>query len=172
MELEDRISRTPEVEREFLQLKRERDAMLVKFREWQNKKMDADLARAVEFRQKGEQYTLVEPPNDPLKPVRPNRILFLLLGFMCSTAAGAGAAVLAHKMDRAVYGRNQLAALFGDEPLVVIPPIKTRLDTVHAWRRRIFSTFVFLVAISLAGLLVHYLIAPMDVVLSIILNRF
>ena len=37
-ELDDRIARTPDVEREYLQLIRERDAMLVKFQEWQTKK--------------------------------------------------------------------------------------------------------------------------------------
>ena len=171
-ELDDRIARTPDVEREYLQLIRERDAMLVKFQEWQTKKMQADLARAVEFGQKNERYTLVEPPNDPLKPLRPNRILLLVAGLMCSTAIGGGSAFLAHKMDPSIYGRTQLATLIGDEPLVVIPPITTRQDIVHAWRRRIIGTLAFLVSVSLVVPLVHYFVAPVDVVLSIITNRF
>ncbi len=160
---EERITKTPLVEREYLHLKRLQEDSTRKYHEIKSKQMAAQLGEALETERKSERFTLIEPPIRPTEPESPNRMAILVLGLVLSLGAGAGTAVLAEATDSAVYGPRQVAAITGAAPLVVVPYIRTRAEIVRNWRRRAFAGFGSAAIVSGAVAYVHYNVRPLEI---------
>ena len=80
----------PAVERDYGALLREMQGEQTKFAEVRQKQMAAQLAQNLESEQKGERFTLIEPPLRPQEPVSPNRPAILALGLLLSLGAAVG----------------------------------------------------------------------------------
>jgi polysaccharide biosynthesis transport protein len=70
-DLERRQFETPAVEADYSALQRELQSEQTKFADVRQKLLDAQLAQNLETEQKGERFTLIEPPLQPQEPVRP-----------------------------------------------------------------------------------------------------
>jgi uncharacterized protein involved in exopolysaccharide biosynthesis len=160
---EERITKIPLVEREYLHLSRLQADATRKYHEIKSKQMTAQLGEALETERKSERFTLIEPPIRPIEPESPNRIAILVLGLVLSLGAGAGTAVLAEAADSAVYGPRQVAAITGAAPLVVVPYIRTRAEIVRTWRRRALAGFGSAAIVSGAVAYVHYNVRPLEI---------
>ncbi|MBK8906759.1 MAG: lipopolysaccharide biosynthesis protein [Rhodospirillales bacterium] len=158
-----RIIETPLVEREYLQLLRDRESAELSYREIKNKQMQAHLGQSLETERKSERFTLLDPPVLPEKPQRPNRPLIVVVAFFVAAGAGAGIAFLAEKLDSAVYGARQVAELVGAAPLVTIPYIRTRAELWRATRRRVGVAVAFVCLLVGAITYVHFSVTPLDV---------
>ena len=144
---EERVYETPEVERASLLLKRDYNNAYAKFQEIRNKQLEARLAESLEAERKSERFSLIEPPQLPLEPIKPNRIAIVLLGFVLSFGAGVGNVLLWDAMDQRVYGSKQLTALVGAAPLVVVPYIEIGKDRRRTWWKRILVLTVLLTVV-------------------------
>lgn len=169
---EARVLKIPEAEREYLMLKRDYDNAYIKYKEVKAKQLQAQLAQSLETERKSERFSLIEPPQLPLKPVRPNRIAILFIGLVFAGAAGVGNVFLAETMDETVYGSKQLASVIGHQPLVVVPLIKQK--TAKTGRRWLIAAVVLIliaaVAVALYG--IHVYVRPLDVMWFSTLRRF
>ena len=81
-DLERRQLETPAVEADYSALQRELQSEQTKFADVRQKLLDAQLAQNLETEQKGERFTLIEPPMQPQEPVRPNRPAIFVLGLL------------------------------------------------------------------------------------------
>jgi polysaccharide biosynthesis transport protein len=79
-DLERRQLETPAVEADYSALQRELQSEQAKFGDVRQKLLDAQLAQNLEIEQKGERFTLIEPPLQPQEPVKPNRPAIFALG--------------------------------------------------------------------------------------------
>ena len=52
--------------------------------------MEAKVATGLEKEQKGERFTLIEPPRLPIKPFKPNRLAIMAIGSCWGSALGSG----------------------------------------------------------------------------------
>ena len=86
------------------------------------------LSKSLEAEQKGERFTLLEPPLIPDKPVKPNRPKLFMLGLILSFVSGIGVAGVAESLDGGIRGARGLASATKLMPLVTIPYIATRHD--------------------------------------------
>ena len=120
-DLERRQLATPGVEAEYSALQRELQSEQNKFGDVRQKLLDAQLAQNLETEQKGERFTLIEPPPQPQEPVRPNRPAIVALGLLGAIAAAIGLMVLLELLDTRVRGRRQVVSLVGAPPLAIIP---------------------------------------------------
>jgi len=127
-EYENRVVQTPRVEQEGLALQREYESAVKKYREVKQNLMGADLSLALERDQRGERYSILEPPELPEAAERPNRKAFLLLGLVLGLGTGIGYASIAEYMDRTVRGPIAVTAVLRAPPLAVIPYIPNGLD--------------------------------------------
>ena len=171
-ELEDRVFKSPEVERVYIALKRDYDGAVAKYEEIKAKESEADLAKSLESERMGEKLSVIEPPALPTQPIKPNRPLILVLGLFLAGAGGVGSGILSDTLGGRVYGARQLAMALGDTPLAVVPMIVTRRD-----RRRAFLVWVLavLLVVAIGGAVALYLqvfVAPLDVLWTVLLNRF
>ena len=162
-EYEERVFRTPEIERQYLILQRDYDNAYVKYKDVKAKQLEAQLAQSLETERKSERFSLIEPPVVPIEPVRPNRLAIIFIGFIFAVTAGIGNVFLAESMDETVYGTRQLASVIGHQPLAAIPLIKD----MRSKKRRKRWTFLVMLIIALAlgaGVaFFHFYVTPLDV---------
>ncbi len=163
-ELQANIEKTPLVEKQYLDLNRMRQTSLNKYAEMEAKYRAAKLAQTLEEEQKGETFTLIEPPIAPEKPEKPNRKKIAIMGLALSLGFGLGLTVLLELMNEVVRGPKALERITGMQPIVVIPYIETPLDRVLRSRRLklilIISVFMFIAAIVLT----HFFVMPLEII--------
>ncbi|MEF3075504.1 Wzz/FepE/Etk N-terminal domain-containing protein [Methylobacter sp. Wu1] len=161
--LEINISQTHQVERGYYELMRDLDNNKAKYNELKAKQLEAKLAQTLEEEQKAEKFSLIEPPLLPNKPIKPNRLKLLFIGFIASIGGGFGAGLLRETMDDSIRGHRSLAHIVGAEPLVVVPYIKSQED-IDRTRRNIIN-FSIIAGVLLLGMIVsvHMLYMPLDI---------
>ncbi|MCP5144788.1 MAG: lipopolysaccharide biosynthesis protein [Gammaproteobacteria bacterium] len=165
------IAQTPEVERELRVLTRDYQNALQKYQDVTAKRMEADVSRSLEREQKGERFSLIEPPLLPEEPDKPNRWAIFIIGLLLSLASGVGAVALVETMDGAVHGGFAVAAVTGAAPLGTIPLV----DAIHARPAQTMSWVVTGViafaVVALLLLLFHFNVMPLDVAVYSAMRR-
>jgi len=66
-----RLTRMPQVEREYVNLKRDYENSQMRYRELKAKQMEAEVGQQLEKERKGERFSLIDPPQLPEKPSSP-----------------------------------------------------------------------------------------------------
>jgi len=163
LNLESRITNAPETEREYRGLARDYEIAQKKYQEVLAKKQEAELANNLESKQRGERFSLIEPPVIPEQPAKPNRMLIGLLGLFLSLGAGVGAGALLESIDSRIYGRAGVVSLLGVPPLAVIPVLCT-VETEHKKRSRwLIAAAALVLALIAALVVIHLVLTPLDV---------
>ena len=162
-EIEGRITKSPEVERQYRMLNRDYEIAQAKYQEVLAKKQEAELASNLETTQRGERFTMIEPPVIPEEPSSPNRLAIGLLGLIVSFACSIGSGALAEAMDDKLYGRAGVSRVLGVPPLAVIPNLGTTLR--KAWYQSLLFKLglALLVLILLALIVIQLTMGPLDV---------
>jgi uncharacterized protein involved in exopolysaccharide biosynthesis len=171
-EYERRLGDAPAVEREFHELERERQNAWVKYGELKVKQTEAQLAESLESERKGERFTLIEPPQAPVRPVTPNRPLVLVVGLLFTVLLSAGLVLLLEAIDETVHGSKDLVLLTGMAPLSRIPYIVTLSETRTMWWRAGIAMASVGVVIVGAVWTAHVFWMPLDVIFYSGLRRF
>lgn len=170
-QLDLRVSQTPEVEREYLELARDLDSSRARFRELRDKQMQAQVAEQLERGRKAERFTLIEPPIFPEKPYRPNRAVILLMGALLALAGGIGAAALREAIDQTVHSARDVVRVMQVPMLAVLPALPSPVLMRRRSRLRwiVAAAGVLTLCIALAGF--HNFIMPLDVAWYGVLRR-
>jgi uncharacterized protein involved in exopolysaccharide biosynthesis len=171
-EFEQKLADSPEVERAFRDLMRDYETSTLKYQEMTQKQMAAQVSQTLETEQKGERFSLIEPPLKPEKPAKPNRLAIALLGTMLAFAGGIGSTAIAEALDPAIYGRGALTALTGVPPLAVIPEIVTAGERRTRILLRAIMVAAVIAAFILALLAIHFFYQPLDVLWFRALRKF
>ena len=170
-EYEQRIIEMPIVEKDYRALLRDYDQAVAKHRDIKARQMEAKLGQSLEEGRKGERFELIEPPMLPEKPVKPNRIAILALGFFLSIAACLGMAIALDQIDPRVWGYNGVKTISGSAPLVAIPFIETPADRRRKWIIRLGALIIIAALITLALFAIHLFYKPLDVLWYIIMRK-
>jgi succinoglycan biosynthesis transport protein ExoP len=170
-QLDTHIDQTPQVERGLDALERDYDSTKAKYQEIRNKQSQAEMAMSLEEDQKGERFTLLEPPLFPDTPVKPNRPKVFLLGLILSIVSGIGVAGVAESLDGGIRGALALTMITKMRPLVTIPYITTQHDEL-AKKRNLKIFFVVLIVLGFTFVaLVHFFYKPLDLIWFILLRN-
>jgi len=133
---EQRLTATPEVEREFASLSRGYEQLVNQYNEVRAKQQEAAVAVTLESENRGERFSVLSSPARPARPAQPNRIAILLLALTFAFAAGAGGIALAEVTDATVRAPRDVLALLEIPPLVMIPYIDNESDLRdRRWKR-------------------------------------
>jgi uncharacterized protein involved in exopolysaccharide biosynthesis len=168
---EERLTQSPEIEREYSGLTRELESAQLKYREVRQKQMEAQLAQSLEVERKGERFTLIEPPIPPQEPVSPNRPAILALGLILGIGITFGFVAALEMLDTRVRGRRDLENLLRIPPLAVLPWIETAEERAIRSRRQRYAFAGALVTAVVSAAIVHFLYRPLDVLWLIALRR-
>ena len=169
---EKRMAESPEVERQYRTMARDLESAQSKYQEILSKQTEAQVSANLETEKKGERFTLIEPPQPPEKPIKPNRMLILIAGLFIAIAAGVGAAIAGDSLDASVRGPGDIRLMLHVPALASIPIIVTAADRVRRRRLVGFSWGGSIAVVTLAALTLHLFVKPLDVVWLSLLRRF
>jgi uncharacterized protein involved in exopolysaccharide biosynthesis len=127
------------------------------------KLMDSRVAHGMEKEQKGERFTLIDPPRLPEKPFKPNRLAIVLIGLVLGIGAGVGFTALREFSDDAVRSADLLEAETKLPVLAGIPVIVTDDDMNRNRRRRWAWVGAAVVSAALAVAFFHFMVMDLDV---------
>lgn len=169
---EARLTKTPQVEQEFLDLARERENTYLRYREMKAKQMEAQVAQELEKERKGERFSLIDPPQLPEEPRSPNRPVILVLGIVAALGGGVGYGGALEALDRSIKGPRQLTRTFPAPLLSVIPHIETAAERQRRRRNRWLLVAAILIALVAILLSIHFFYRPLNVLWYTLLRRF
>jgi len=139
-DIENRLSLAPEVEREYNALSRDYEELNDQYKNIQQKQHQAEVAENLETNSMGQRFTVLNEPNIPFRPVRPNRPAYLLLSIAFALAAGMAAVFVRRFSDNTVRSRRDIMQLLEVPPLAVIPSIVNDQDLrAIRWRRTVYA---------------------------------
>ena len=170
-DLESRLAQAPAVERDYDNLLRDQENEQIKYREIRQKQMEAKLSENLEDQQKGERFTLIEPPVAPQQAASPNRPLMIGLSVMLALVAALGTVWLLELQDGSVRNPRDLQALLQVAPLAIVPHMDTLAEIAQRQRVRRLSMAGAAGAIAVALILTHLFYRPLDVLWDVALRR-
>jgi len=162
-ELRSNLRQSPLIEKGYMDMVQELDNTNMRYREVSAREMEAQISQQLEQEKKGERFTLIDPPQEPLEPYSPNRLLIILLGLVLAGLGGFGSAALAENMDASIHSGNAIAAILGVPPLAAIPYLESRKEKIDRinQRRALFIGSVVTIIVALA--IFNFAVMPLDV---------
>ncbi len=160
---ERRTAQTPEVEREYLTLRRDYENSVKRYQEIKAKQMEAEVGQQLEKDRKGERFSLIDPPHLPEQPIRPNRPAIIILGFLLSMVSGFGYVALVESVDTTVRGTSGVISVVNTPPLSVIPYLRNSDDLRRSKKIKKTIMLAFTGGIVVLILFVHLFWTPLDV---------
>ena len=170
-EFAKRLESTPTVEPEYLDLVRDRENSVRKYQEITSRLMEAQVSAELEVQRKGERFSLINPPELPEKPDRPNRLAILLLGAFLAIVGGVGTGVAADNVDRRIFTADQLGRAMRGVPLTVIPYLPSEGELVALGRRRAAVSLAGLGVLVVGAVVLHLAWMPLDVLWYTIMRK-
>lgn len=155
--------RSPEVERGFAALTRDYQSAQKKYEEILAKKMTAQVAENLEEDQKAERFAVLEPPELPEKPVKPDRAKMLVFSFLLAMVAPVGLVSAMEGLHGTIHGVGQISAILGQKPLVTVPVIPVASEIATRRRMQLYLAGGGVLALCLGLVVVHFLVLPLDV---------
>ncbi|MDD2739516.1 MAG: Wzz/FepE/Etk N-terminal domain-containing protein [Methylomonas lenta] len=162
-ELRNSLMQAPLVEKDYMDLVQELNNTNQRYQEVSAREMEAQISQQLEIEKKGERFTLIDPPQEPLEPVSPNRIAILFLGMVLAIAGGFGTVALAEMMDSSIHSEKTIFNILGVEPLASIPYLESRIEKVNDQKNRHIMMISAVISVIVATLLFHFLFMPLDV---------
>jgi polysaccharide biosynthesis transport protein len=134
-EYQNRLNETPVREQQLADLTRDYDQSLANYNSLLSKRNQSELATSLEKRQQGEQFRIIDPPGFPLKPYKPDRMLFALGGLLAGIFFGVIGTAAMELIDGRVFHESDFKELVNAPVLTEIPPLPSALETVRQHRR-------------------------------------
>lgn len=171
-QLERQMTQVPEAERGLASMMREHEGAQKQYNEIRAKQMSAQVSENLVQENKADRFALIDPPVLPEKPIRPDRVKILLLGFLASLGAPIALVFALETVNQRVRGANALTALLRHRPLATIPYITTREQIALRKKSVRYGIVIFIIVLGLAIGLTHKFYMPLDILWFKILGRF
>lgn len=166
-----RVENSPAVEQQFKLLQRDHLSLQQSYQETTSRLQAAVEAMELEEGQMAEKLIVIEPPQIPEIPVKPNRKAILILGLVFASGLGVGSTAMAEYFDSSVRDSQNLAKISGSPVLGSIPYLRTRQDKIKAWIKVLVWILVLTVLAGGMLALIHYYYSPLDILWIDILNK-
>ena len=161
-DIEEKILRIPQVERGLISLNRDYETVKRQYDLIVGNSMQAQLAENLEEGRKAERFSILEPPQLPELPFKPNRKKLLGMAITFSIGLPLGIIFIIGFFDKSIRGLDALTNITGTPPLVVIGYIETigeQIASRKKFRNLCITTGIIL---GLGVTLFHFLYMPID----------
>jgi polysaccharide biosynthesis transport protein len=154
-----RLNMAPVMEQQFADITRDYDQSKADYESLLKKKNESEMSTDLEKTQQGEHFRMLDPPNLPVKPYKPNRLQFCGLGLMVGLVFGAGFAMGQEMLSGKIYSEREIKKLVPFDVIAEIPPIESPAEQSSRRRRAWFAgaAAVVIAGVILFGSAVTYL---------------
>ena len=158
-EYQARLNSAPVMEQQFADVTRDYDQSKADYEALLKKENDSEMSTDLEKTQQAEHFSMLDPPNLPVKPYKPNRLQLCGLGLALGFVLGAGLAFGREKLSGKIYSEREIKQLVPFDVIAEIPSIESPEEqTSHrhsAWIAA--AVAVVMVGFILLGSAVTYL---------------
>jgi uncharacterized protein involved in exopolysaccharide biosynthesis len=137
-----------------------------------NRLAAASTGERIETLSRGQRITVIEQPSVPDEPYKPNRKRIAAMGVAGGLAAGGGLLVILELMSSTVKRSADLVNKLQITPLVTIPYMSTRRETLRRRILRITISLAIFLAIPISLWAIHTFYIPFDILARRIAARF
>ena len=156
----------PKVSKEYNELTTDYQNAKTQYTELQTKSSAALVAQGMEEEQLGETFQVIEPPFLPEKPVKPNRLVIVLIGIVLATGFSIGCVSLAEFTDTSIQDAESLEQLIGMRVWSVVPKILTAADITRRRRKKIATATASVIGVVLVVAVFHYMVMDLYVLFA------
>ena len=129
-----RIENTPKREQELVDLTRDYDNLRLSYESLLTRKIEAEQAAALERRQKGEQFRVIDPARIPVVAFKPDVKKILAMTLLLAVGAGLGLALGREYLSKVFYDPDEVTKALNIPVLACVPLLLT--DAEKQRRRR------------------------------------
>jgi polysaccharide chain length determinant protein (PEP-CTERM system associated) len=146
-----RAEAAPMRETQLIELNRDYDALRQLYGDLLRKSQESQMAAALETRQIGEQFRLLESARAPERPVSPNRPQLNLLGVVGGLLLGLAFVFLAEYRDTTFKSEDDIMMSLSLPVLAMIPNMVTKGERRQVRRRRVLLSVTAVLVALVAG---------------------
>lgn len=156
---QDRLNTAPVREQQLADLTRGYDQSKANFDQLLKKQNDSEMATSMEHMQQGERFSVLDPPDLPLKPDFPNRLKFCGFGLAFGLALGLALVGASEFLDDRLHNEKEIKNLLPMGILSEIPEVLTPTDEQENKKRIVlgWATAALVFVTILAGSAFSYL---------------
>jgi polysaccharide chain length determinant protein (PEP-CTERM system associated) len=154
-----RLNMAPVMEQQYADITRDYDQSKTDYEALLAKKNQSEMSTDLEKTQQGEHFRMLDPPNLPVRPYKPNRLMLCGAGLAVGLVLGGGFAFGQEKLSGKIYSEREIKKLVPFEVIAEIPPIES-LEEQSSHRRGVWiagAAAVVIVGFILLGSAVTYL---------------
>ncbi len=147
------------MEQQFADITRDYDQSKTDYESLLAKKNESERSTDLEKSQQGEHFRMLDPPNLPVRPYKPNRLQLCGLGVVVGLMFGGGLVFAQEKLSGKLYSEREIKKMVSFEVLAEIPPIESLREQASN-RRRMWmagAAAVVILGFILIGSAVTYL---------------
>jgi succinoglycan biosynthesis transport protein ExoP len=130
-----RLNMAPVMEQQFADITRDYDQSKTDYESLLAKKNQSEMSTDLEKTQQGEHFRMLDPPNLPVKPYKPNRLLLCGMGLVVGMLFGAGVALGQERLSGKIYSEREIKKLVPFDVIAEIPPIESPVEAALTRRR-------------------------------------
>ncbi|MGA2422650.1 MAG: GNVR domain-containing protein, partial [Terriglobales bacterium] len=154
-----RLNMAPVMEQQFADITRDYDQSKTDYESLLAKKNQSEMSTDLEKTQQGEHFRMLDPPNLPVRPYKPNRLMLCGAGLAFGLVLGGGFAFGQEKLSGKIYSEREIKKLVPFDVIAEIPPIES-LEEQSSHQRGVWiagAAAVVIVGFILLGSAVTYL---------------
>jgi succinoglycan biosynthesis transport protein ExoP len=154
-----RLNMAPVMEQQYADITRDYEQSKTDYESLLAKKNQSEMSTDLEKTQQGEHFRMLDPPNLPVRPYKPNRLLLCAAGLAVGLVFGAGFAIGQEKLSGKIYSEREIKKLVPFDVIAEIPQIES-LQEQSSSRRSAWiagAAAVVIVGFILLGSAVTYL---------------
>jgi polysaccharide biosynthesis transport protein len=149
--LENRMSASPQVEREFQSVTRDLASARTKYEELVKRQMDAEVSEAAIAGGTADKFRIKAMPSVPDKPAKPQRIAIFAVAVVLGLIAGLTCVVMAQLLDQTVRGVRDIRDILDVTPLTAVPVIQQAARNPHRKLRWAFASKAAVVLLAVGS---------------------
>jgi len=154
-----RLNMAPVMEQQYADITRDYDQSKTDYEALLAKKNQSEMSTDLEKTQQGERFRMLDPPNLPVRPYKPNRLMLCGAGLAVGLFLGGGFAIGQEKLSGRLYSEGEIKRVIPFDVIAEIPPIES-VDEEFSHRRGAWvagAAAVVVVGFILLGSAVTYL---------------
>ena len=129
-----RLNMAPVMEQQFADITRDYDQSKADYESLLKKKNESEMSTDLEKTQQGEHFRMLDPPNLPVKPYKPNRLQLCGLGLVVGFVLGAGLAFGQEKLSGKIYSEREITKAVPFDVIAEIPEIRNSDEQLSSRR--------------------------------------